>query len=789
MKQSIGSGRGSVYNIILKALQSGDKYGYEICQEIETNTNGHYILKQPSLYSGLKRLEAQKLVKSYWGDSEIGGRRHYYTLTEEGRRKIEKSNFSWEDERNDIMENFFKKSESDQDIEDIKKSIQEVSENVESASKENQAVNQVLSSAPTKDDTYQAENNQFDLFSFASFYGKQQDSEPVAEDKTEENQQTELQPAEEKQEITQEETPSVFTANSTAPQSFVEPEKNASLEEKPDEKPTEQTVQQEPNIVTISQENTTKSEENNQTKEDALQEPQSAQMSIFDFDYAKDNFNNEKQEIKQEQSVAVEEKPQVNDTQDVDIDFDELFSRKKATSFASHVEEKQATPVVFSDLEKSSTFYGSNDSQPSQLDDKFDEKYENFKKMFENSYETTNEHQENTQQKTLNQDAILPTQPVSQTSSFDEEERLRQEQEKRMSDALSGNLGQHNYDDLKVTSSSVINEVSQSENTVNNEQITQNSQVTSNQEIDSDSLKNIFKDFIKEEPKPAQENPKIDQNAFFRDDERYEDYQSFNNTNFGGKDVSLDSRDETPKQTAPLKDDLPRYDYSNNVNLSLEADRPTKSTYYRSTTQESYDSYQKQEPVQNNYNFNTNFNSNNLANKPFNEKVTTAHTPTANYKIRYLRKNNVETAPTKFTAINKLNLSVFALFCLISIGLTLGLFFGVSAHTNITPAQNAFYIINIVLCVTILFYYVVNFIKDKDYKIEYEFNKKYLIKSLVLCALLIVAVVILNIVCGMTAENIMQYSASLIIPTADLVMIGLMPVIKHLFNKIPYYAK
>ena len=82
MKKSIGYGRGSVYTIILKALQSGDKYGYEICKEIEEKSKGAYILKQPSLYSGLKRLEAQKDVYSYWGDSDIGGRRHYYSLTE-----------------------------------------------------------------------------------------------------------------------------------------------------------------------------------------------------------------------------------------------------------------------------------------------------------------------------------------------------------------------------------------------------------------------------------------------------------------------------------------------------------------------------------------------------------------------------------------------------------------------------------------------------------------------------------------------------------------------------------
>ena len=46
-------------------------------------------IKQPSLYSSLKRMEVQKLVSSYWKDSAIGGKRHYYCLTNEGRKFLE----------------------------------------------------------------------------------------------------------------------------------------------------------------------------------------------------------------------------------------------------------------------------------------------------------------------------------------------------------------------------------------------------------------------------------------------------------------------------------------------------------------------------------------------------------------------------------------------------------------------------------------------------------------------------------------------------------------------------
>ena len=77
--------RGSVNNLILKALSAGDKYGYEIIKEVEVESDGKIVLKQPSLYSSLTRFETKGFVTSYWEDSEIGGRRHYYSLTPAGK--------------------------------------------------------------------------------------------------------------------------------------------------------------------------------------------------------------------------------------------------------------------------------------------------------------------------------------------------------------------------------------------------------------------------------------------------------------------------------------------------------------------------------------------------------------------------------------------------------------------------------------------------------------------------------------------------------------------------------
>ena len=88
--------RGHINTIILRTLYEGDKYGYAICDDIEKKTAGQYVLKQPTLYSALKRLESQGFVKSYWGTVSAGGRRRYYALTDLGKEITEKNQAEWE---------------------------------------------------------------------------------------------------------------------------------------------------------------------------------------------------------------------------------------------------------------------------------------------------------------------------------------------------------------------------------------------------------------------------------------------------------------------------------------------------------------------------------------------------------------------------------------------------------------------------------------------------------------------------------------------------------------------
>jgi len=88
--------RGNIDAIILKTLSKGDSYGYEILKSIGTASLGEYEMKEPSLYTSLKRLEGQKFVESFWGNETQGARRKYYRLTDAGARELVEATERWE---------------------------------------------------------------------------------------------------------------------------------------------------------------------------------------------------------------------------------------------------------------------------------------------------------------------------------------------------------------------------------------------------------------------------------------------------------------------------------------------------------------------------------------------------------------------------------------------------------------------------------------------------------------------------------------------------------------------
>ncbi len=94
--------RGNIDAIILCTLSDGDSYGYEILKEIAATSRGEYEMKEPSLYTSLKRLEGQGFVKSYWGNETQGARRKYYHMTNQGAQELSDATERWINVRNII---------------------------------------------------------------------------------------------------------------------------------------------------------------------------------------------------------------------------------------------------------------------------------------------------------------------------------------------------------------------------------------------------------------------------------------------------------------------------------------------------------------------------------------------------------------------------------------------------------------------------------------------------------------------------------------------------------------
>jgi DNA-binding PadR family transcriptional regulator len=78
----------AVFNILL-ALADGEKHGYGIMLEVETNTKGQVIMGPGTLYGSIKRMLKADLIEESdeRADPEMDDqRRKYYKLTNLGRR-------------------------------------------------------------------------------------------------------------------------------------------------------------------------------------------------------------------------------------------------------------------------------------------------------------------------------------------------------------------------------------------------------------------------------------------------------------------------------------------------------------------------------------------------------------------------------------------------------------------------------------------------------------------------------------------------------------------------------
>ena len=88
--------RGAGPVAVLKLLEAGPMYGYELVEALDRRSSGVLAMGQSTLYPLLYNLESQGLVKAQWRDGDSGRQRKYYALTALGKRRLADDTQQWE---------------------------------------------------------------------------------------------------------------------------------------------------------------------------------------------------------------------------------------------------------------------------------------------------------------------------------------------------------------------------------------------------------------------------------------------------------------------------------------------------------------------------------------------------------------------------------------------------------------------------------------------------------------------------------------------------------------------
>jgi PadR family transcriptional regulator len=77
--------KGTLDALVLKALSSEARHGFEIVRWIESGSGGGIMIEAAALLQSLHRLESRGFLTAGWGVTENNRRARYYTLTRAGR--------------------------------------------------------------------------------------------------------------------------------------------------------------------------------------------------------------------------------------------------------------------------------------------------------------------------------------------------------------------------------------------------------------------------------------------------------------------------------------------------------------------------------------------------------------------------------------------------------------------------------------------------------------------------------------------------------------------------------
>ena len=86
---------GSTALLILKLLEDGDKYGYQMIEELRRRSDDTFTLKAGTLYPLLHTLEQKGCITAWEEISDSARPRRYYHLTEAGKGALAEKDAEW----------------------------------------------------------------------------------------------------------------------------------------------------------------------------------------------------------------------------------------------------------------------------------------------------------------------------------------------------------------------------------------------------------------------------------------------------------------------------------------------------------------------------------------------------------------------------------------------------------------------------------------------------------------------------------------------------------------------
>src|SRR3954454_20531685 len=87
--------QGTLDLLILRTLALEPMHGWAVSQRLRQISDGVLRVQQGSLYPALQRMELQGWIVSEWQPAENGRRVRFYSLSRNGRRRLEKETNDW----------------------------------------------------------------------------------------------------------------------------------------------------------------------------------------------------------------------------------------------------------------------------------------------------------------------------------------------------------------------------------------------------------------------------------------------------------------------------------------------------------------------------------------------------------------------------------------------------------------------------------------------------------------------------------------------------------------------